>query len=61
VTDARNPRLGEWSVTTSDALATVAGLARLREAGDLRIEHLTVTRASLEDVFLQLTGNEVRD
>jgi ABC-2 type transport system ATP-binding protein len=59
--DVRQPRPGEWSLTTSDAVGTVAGLARLREARGLAIERLTVTGASLEDVFLQLTGNEVRD
>ena len=61
VADVREPRPGVWNITTGDAIGTVAGLAGLREARGLTIEHLTVTGASLEDVFLQLTGNEVRD
>ncbi|HEX8917120.1 MAG TPA: ABC transporter ATP-binding protein, partial [Chloroflexota bacterium] len=61
VAQVREPRPGAWSLTTSDAIGMVAALAQVREDRGLVIEHLTITGASLEDVFLQLTGNEVRD
>ena len=50
-----------WSVSvTSLASAIPALLAALEEAG-LKLEELSTRRAMLEDVFLALTGRELRD
>ncbi|MGH2447703.1 MAG: ABC transporter ATP-binding protein [Chloroflexota bacterium] len=54
-------RAGVYSVTTSDALSFSAALARYRDDHDIPIENLRVAGASLEDIFLRLTGEEVRE
>jgi ABC-2 type transport system ATP-binding protein len=40
---------------------TMAGLLRMATAGDLEFDDVTVRRASLEDVFLKLTGRRLRE
>lgn len=61
VTDVREARPGEFSITTSNALDCAAALAAWRRDAGVTIEHLQVTGATLEEVFLQLTGEGVRD
>ncbi len=46
---------------SKDPTATLGGLTRLAENGDVRFEDLHVRRATLEDVFLKLTGKKIRD
>jgi ABC-2 type transport system ATP-binding protein len=50
-----------WYLRSADAARTMEGLVRW--VGDLgvRITHLEVVPANLEDVFLSLTGHELRD
>lgn len=61
VSGVREDRPGTYSISTSNALDCVAALAEWRRDVDVVIEHLEVTGATLEDVFLELTGQEVRD
>ncbi len=61
VQEVRQERPGVYSMTTNNALESVAGLAAWRREFNGTIENLRVTGASLEDVFLRLTGDEVRD
>jgi ABC-2 type transport system ATP-binding protein len=61
VIDVREDRPGTYTITTSDALDCVAALAAWRTQQDVPIQQLRVGGATLEDVFLQLTGEEVRD
>lgn len=39
----------------------MAGLLDLAEQGAVQFEDLTVRRATLEDVFLKLTGRRIRE
>jgi hypothetical protein len=49
----------EVRLQTTNATATLAGLARLLEESRVDVVELHLRKASLEDVFLQLTrGNE---
>ncbi len=61
VSNIREDRPGVYAITTSDALDCVAALAAWRKSNGVEIEGLRVAGATLEDVFLQLTGEEVRD
>jgi len=61
VTSARSARAGEHLLTTSNALDTIEALAAWRHRTGTEISDLRVTGATLEDVFLQLTGEAVRD
>jgi ABC-2 type transport system ATP-binding protein len=54
-------RAGAYVFTTSDALDAVAKLATWARERDVPVKDLRVTGASLEDVFLQLTGTPVRE
>ncbi len=60
VTQVQN---GTATVTcyTTDVPATMAGLLDLAEQGEVQFEDLTVRRATLEDVFLKLTGRRIRE
>jgi ABC-2 type transport system ATP-binding protein len=49
------------TVFTTDALATLGGLTALAEAQTIRFNDLRIRRATLEDVFLKLTGRHIRD
>ena len=49
------------SLFTSDVPATIAGLLALTEARGIEPQNLMVRRATLEDVFLDLTGRALRD
>jgi ABC-2 type transport system ATP-binding protein len=46
---------------TTDTTATLSGLTRLADSGAIRFDALYVRRATLEDVFLKLTGKRIRD
>ena len=52
---------GVVSLFTSDVPATIAGLLAATERLGVEPANLTVRRASLEDVFLDLTGRALRD
>ncbi len=61
VTSVREDRPGTYSLATTNALDSVEALAVWRRKSNVTIQHLQIAGASLEDVFLQLTGEEVRD
>ncbi len=61
VTGVREDRPGTYTMTTTNALDSVAALAQWRRDANVTVEHMQVTGATLEEVFLQLTGEEVRD
>jgi ABC-2 type transport system ATP-binding protein len=46
---------------SSDVAATVGALLALTEAHDVEPQNLGIRRATLEDVFLELTGRALRD
>jgi len=46
---------------SSDVPTTMAGLLALAQSGTLTFDDLTVRRATLEDVFLKLTGRRIRE
>ncbi len=52
---------GEVMLSTSDPLQTVQALLELRGRGQAVFGQLRVEEASLEDVFLQLTGRRLRE
>ncbi len=52
---------GEVMLSTSDPLKTVQALLELRGQGQAAFGQLRVEEASLEDVFLQLTGRRLRE
>ena len=49
------------SLYTSDVPATIAALLALTEARGVEPDNLTIRKATLEDVFLELTGRALRD
>jgi len=52
---------GRHVLWSSDAQATVLGLLELAKRSGARVDGLSVTGPSLEDVFLDLTGREFRE
>ncbi len=46
---------------TTDTMATLGALTRLADSGAIRFDALSVRRATLEDVFLKLTGRRIRE
>ena len=46
---------------TEDTTATLTALTHLGESGSFGFEDLHVRRATLEDVFLEITGRRIRD
>ena len=50
-----------WCLITSDAQATLDALFLLVRQGGLQMTGLNVHRATLEDVFLKLTGHQLRE
>ena len=50
---------GLWRLASSDAARTVGALIGLSQNGELT--HLEVASANLEDVFLSITGRQLRD
>jgi len=61
VVAAAKPRAGVYTLTTNDSLETVAALAAWRARTGATVERLTVSGATLEEVFLELTGQAVRE
>jgi ABC-2 type transport system ATP-binding protein len=49
------------SLYTRDVPATIAGLLALTESRGVEPDNLTIRKATLEDVFLELTGRALRD
>lgn len=49
------------TIYTTDVPATMSGLLALAHAGAITFGDLTVRRATLEDVFLKLTGRRMRE
>jgi len=54
-------RAGLWEIPTQDPKALLPRLLEAAEAGCVAYEQIHVRRATLEDVFLQLTGRSLRD
>jgi ABC-2 type transport system ATP-binding protein len=52
---------GAFFLFTNDVAATLAGLMELRDAGGSRVQSLHVGTATLEDVFIALTGRRLGD
>jgi ABC-2 type transport system ATP-binding protein len=55
------PENGGWQLRTSDVTATLSGLMRLIQADANELRDLRIQRPSLEDVFIELTGTQLRD
>ena len=51
---------GHLTLYSSDVPRTMAGLFELSEAGALAFKDMTIRQATLEDVFLKLTGRRIR-
>lgn len=49
------------TVFSTDVPVTMAGLLALSQQGTLHFDNLVVRRATLEDVFLKLTGRKIRE
>lgn len=52
---------GSFCAITSDSQATLDALFALARGGAVKLEELAVRRATLEDVFLKLTGHQLRE
>ena len=52
---------GRMRFTTTDANQTLAELAKLLREEGIEVTELHVEKATLEDVFLELTGTQLRD
>jgi len=51
---------GRVSLFTTDVPRTMAGLFEIASTGSMTFQDMTVRQASLEDVFLKLTGRRIR-
>jgi hypothetical protein len=51
----------EVLIYTQDVGATIGALLALADGRDLDLANLGIRRATLEDVFLDLTGRALRD
>jgi ABC-2 type transport system ATP-binding protein len=52
---------GHVTIYTDNATLTLGGLTDLAEAGVIHFDDLHLRRATLEDVFLKLTGKRIRE
>jgi len=52
---------GHVTIYTENAALTLGGLTDLAEAGTIQFDDLHLRRATLEDVFLKLTGKRIRE
>ena len=52
---------GGFRLRSSDAASTMPALMDWVSQNDVKLTHLEVTPANLEDVFLSLTGRALRD
>ena len=58
---ARSDAPGSYVIETGDAAALLVELTNALKAAGVTLSELRVGRNSLEDVFLQLTGKEIRE
>ncbi|MGE5333286.1 MAG: ABC transporter ATP-binding protein [Nitrososphaerota archaeon] len=58
---ARSDAPGSYVIETGDAAALLVELTTALRAANVTLSELRVGRTSLEDIFLQLTGKEVRE
>lgn len=58
---ARSDASGSYVIETGDAAALLVELTTLLQKSGVTLNELRVGRTSLEDVFLQLTGKEIRE
>lgn len=58
---ARNEAPGAYMIETGDAAALLVELTKALRASGVTLSELRVGRTTLEDVFLQLTGKEIRE
>jgi len=54
-------RADRWEIATQDPKALLPGLLEAAEAAGVPYQQIHVRRATLEDVFLHLTGRSLRD
>ena len=52
---------GTWQLSAADLQETLSALLRAAEAADIALVSLTTHAATLEDVFVSLTGRHLRD
>jgi ABC-2 type transport system ATP-binding protein len=52
---------GKYCAVTTDTQATLDALFSLARGGAMQIDSLNVRRPTLEDVFLKLTGHQLRE
>jgi ABC-2 type transport system ATP-binding protein len=58
---ARSEASGAYMIETGDAAALLVELTKALQAAGVTLSELRVGRTTLEDVFLQLTGKEIRE
>jgi ABC-2 type transport system ATP-binding protein len=58
---ASSPRPGSYAIVTTDAFVLVPALAAWAKQHNIALSNLRVEGATLEDIFLRVTGEEVRD
>jgi ABC-type multidrug transport system ATPase subunit len=56
-----HPRGNHWSVAVGSLVEAIPALLLALEESGAKIQELSTRRAMLEDVFLALTGRELRD
>ena len=61
VTEATRAEDGRFTLRSLDSAETIAALAEWASSEGAKIQRLEVSHASLEDVFLSLTGREFRE
>ncbi|MDP6455288.1 MAG: ABC transporter ATP-binding protein [SAR202 cluster bacterium] len=61
VTEVLDDKNGGFRLRSSDAASTMPALMGWVAQNDIKLTHLEVTPANLEDVFLSLTGRALRD
>jgi hypothetical protein len=59
--DGQEKGVGEVAVYTSDVPGTIGAILQAAASVHAEPENLVVRRATLEDVFLDLTGRALRD
>jgi ABC-2 type transport system ATP-binding protein len=52
---------GHVTLYSENSAATLGGLMAMADAGDIRFDDLRLRHATLEDVFLKLTGKRIRE
>jgi ABC-2 type transport system ATP-binding protein len=52
---------GDYLIHSNDVAATLTALMRFSGEGSFSVQNLQVRTATLEDVFISLTGRRLRD